>query len=122
MSIGSKEYMRRLRSTPEGRAKTNEAVRRCIAKVRSTTEGRERLNSKGRERDTKYRLGITLAEAVEVRKQPCAICGSMKKKRFVDHNHASGAVRGPLCSPCNAHLGWLERHGYVHIEQYMRRA
>jgi hypothetical protein len=41
----------------------------------------------------------------------CAICGSKtpgykgKKKFAVDHCHATGAVRGVLCHPCNKALG-----------------
>jgi hypothetical protein len=34
----------------------------------------------------------------------CACCGR-KKKLFVDHCHASGAIRGLLCLNCNTMIG-----------------
>ncbi len=43
----------------------------------------------------------------------CAICGSTdpgprNKNMHIDHNHATGAVRGILCGPCNTALERLE--------------
>jgi hypothetical protein len=46
----------------------------------------------------------------------CAICSAKsppkRKTRWlhIDHNHASGRVRGLLCSRCNGALGWFEKH------------
>lgn len=40
----------------------------------------------------------------------CAICNvatGASKRLAVDHNHATGAVRGLLCSPCNKFVGRL---------------
>jgi hypothetical protein len=41
----------------------------------------------------------------------CAICrhSIWPKKLSVDHNHATGEVRGLLCSPCNTLVGILEK-------------
>ncbi len=43
----------------------------------------------------------------------CAICGSSdpgtrNKHMMIDHNHATGAVRGILCGPCNRTIERLE--------------
>lgn len=38
----------------------------------------------------------------------CAICASTDRKLDIDHCHASKAVRGLLCGPCNRGIGFLE--------------
>jgi hypothetical protein len=66
----------------------------------------------------KRRYGITFEEylqRLEAQNNKCAICGSAdhKNKRtgklvqtlFIDHDHATGKVRGLLCSACNHALG-----------------
>ena len=37
----------------------------------------------------------------------CAICGAARGKRnhALDHDHATGRLRGILCGPCNAGIG-----------------
>lgn len=62
----------------------------------------------------KASFGITITEyETLLRKQGggCAICGGQEPIRgrslAVDHCHASGAVRGVLCSPCNLAIGKL---------------
>lgn len=38
----------------------------------------------------------------------CAVCGKQQTQHLhVDHDHASGVVRGLLCSDCNTALGHL---------------
>jgi hypothetical protein len=42
----------------------------------------------------------------------CKICGRTAGKRrlSVDHDHATGVVRGLLCNPCNVALGLLDEN------------
>lgn len=59
------------------------------------------------------KYGITLDDYQEMLAQQegkCAICGSTEAKNFgdtlvVDHDHATGKVRGLLCGTCNTALG-----------------
>ena len=68
----------------------------------------------GRERERDFRkklYGITLeqyAGMVEAQEGGCAICGVRDSDDValgVDHDHKTKAIRGVLCSGCNAGLG-----------------
>lgn len=71
--------------------------------------------------------GITQAEYLEMIRQQggkCAICGRRSIKLHIDHDHASGQVRGLLCMTCNTALGkfgdnvdWL-----IEAARYVSRA
>ena len=55
--------------------------------------------------DRAYRLGITMEEVLKLEvEDSCEICGS-SSTMVVDHNHATGEIRGFLCNPCNLGLG-----------------
>jgi hypothetical protein len=68
-------------------------------------------NSKQRKQKDKYlqkKYGITLAEYEQKLVEQngcCAVCSkhksNFKKALAVDHNHASGRIRGLLCPWCN---------------------
>lgn len=66
-----------------------------------------------KDRALKQSFGITIEDYdMMMAKQSgvCAIC-EQEDKNFalsVDHDHATGAVRGLLCSPCNRALGLLK--------------
>ena len=50
------------------------------------------------------------AEMLEEQGGVCQICSKPQQRDMslsVDHDHATGAVRGLLCSDCNFGLGWF---------------
>lgn len=57
--------------------------------------------------------GLTWAQAREFRQgKPCAICGELKERMVVDHDHTkehlgTASIRGVLCHECNVALGWM---------------
>lgn len=58
-----------------------------------------------RRRRSLTRYGITLEVYEELMSRGCAICGETQKRIVMDHCHASGRNRGPLCDGCNVGLG-----------------
>ncbi len=65
----------------------------------------------------KMKYGITFAEYNEMLAKQngcCAICGKspsgFKRKFHVDHDHATGKIRGLLCVRCNFGLGYFEEN------------
>ena len=70
-------------------------------------ESKQRLYGGNRHYHLKHRYGIGAAEFdALVRDQlgACAICGRQDPEH-VDHDHATGRVRGILCFNCNGGLG-----------------
>lgn len=56
------------------------------------------------ERASKYKTSIEEMRELTKPGSPCQICGSLAADH-VDHDHATGAVRGLLCGQCNVGLG-----------------
>ena len=86
------------------------------AKRDSDRDARARFLADSTAYSLHVRYGITRHEVVELaafQKEVCAICGNppdVTKKRgglHVDHDHATGKVRGLLCEPCNQGLGFF---------------
>ncbi len=64
-----------------------------------------------RDRSIKSKYGLTSADydvLLEKQDGACAICRKKPNRGFlhVDHNHATGMVRGLLCKSCNLMLGY----------------
>lgn len=69
-------------------------------------------------RQVKYRYKLSAADYYalhEIQGGRCAICHvpqeQMGERLAVDHDHATGDVRGLLCRPCNRALGAHELRG-----------
>ncbi len=62
----------------------------------------------------KRKYGLTPEEVERMRveqENKCPICTrefNDQRKFKIDHDHATGAVRGLLCNRCNAHLPMIE--------------
>lgn len=58
---------------------------------------------------TLSRYGITEETLAALHSRPCDICGappgSFQRTHAIDHEHATGRVRGVLCHSCNLALG-----------------
>jgi len=84
------------------------SVRTRRKKSTRSINNAERLR---RKRDARYRskYGVSLdhLEALMVKQQhKCAICGkSLTARMNLDHDHATGRIRGLLCPCCNRGLG-----------------
>ena len=75
--------------------------------------------------------GISLTEWKIIRYNQCgkcAICSAVldempSRKTHVDHNHATGEVRGILCNKCNAGLGYFSDNveGLRNAIKYLER-
>jgi len=71
---------------------------------------------KGRKNKLKQSYGITLEQyesMLRAQNHKCAICEKDEtevhlNRLFVDHCHTTGIVRGLLCHPCNAAIGFLK--------------
>lgn len=89
--------------------------RKAAAKIRHKKwrdANKEKIKSRNREGDgIKHRYGMTLEDYDYMLIEQggcCLICLSYPlpgKKLFVDHDHATGRVRGLLCNKCNVMIG-----------------
>lgn len=52
------------------------------------------------------RYGLSAEEYERILAPPCSICG--EEATHLDHNHATGDIRGGLCRTCNLGLGYFK--------------
>ena len=108
---GRNAYMRAYRKTPNGKIAVAKAQKKCYKKHGPYPQDPQRAYELSLER----LYGITMADYSEMfiaQGGRCAACGkepplrSGKPRRMcVDHNPATGEVRGLLCWKCNMALG-----------------
>lgn len=73
------------------------------------------------------RYGITVdcfAEMLDSQGGACAVCGKTGSRQVVDHDHATGKVRGILCVRCNVSIGGLGDNveGLLRAIRYLEKA
>lgn len=67
-----------------------------------------------------YRMSkADLAALMDNQGRACAICDTKHGRLVVDHDHATGAVRGLLCGPCNSALGHIEHADMNRVRAYL---
>lgn len=71
----------------------------------------EKASKHWKKHSVKRRFGISVDEydgLLHAQNGSCYICGQVKPKMDLDHNHVTGAIRKFLCSPCNLLVGNVE--------------
>jgi len=98
------------------RIKRERYLRRGYSEKNKEYSRRRRLRNPTEDRSDLLReYGMTLEkynQMLENQQGKCAICGGGREKQkysfSVDHCHATGKIRGILCSNCNAGLGFFK--------------
>ena len=84
--------------------------------MRDKTNWRKTTLAERREDNITARYGM-IVDAYEALNQAqngrCAICGGLpkgnrSKRLYIDHDHATGRIRGLLCITCNSGLGQFQ--------------
>lgn len=112
----------------EYRQQNKEHIKKCQKEW--WKKNRERYRNERRSYSLGYNYGITIEQynkIFESQNGVCLICGKSETRKrkgnptqlVVDHCHASGGIRGLLCSNCNSRLGWYERC-QEKIESYLK--
>jgi len=97
----------RFRLRRESRTGRSPECRACAAARRSEWKARTDYHRVDNMR--RYRMTLDDYEAIHAAQSGrCAICLAPQERLCVDHDHATGAVRGLLCRPCNQGIGQLQ--------------
>ena len=124
-----KSYLKKIHQLEQIRFRKKIRVRRRKYGIEYRRKNKEKLRLKQLERGAKHprrerrvkkngqlvaNYGITLKQfnvLLKLQDGKCAICRRVPSKRIrfgVDHNHATGTIRGILCGPCNHGIGMLK--------------
>lgn len=91
-------------------ARTAWAQRNRDTVNKSHREAYSRDPSRDIDAKRKYRYGVSRQQydqMIVAQGGRCAVCGDPTERLHVDHDHATGDVRGLLCRMCNQGLGFL---------------
>jgi hypothetical protein len=92
-----------------------------VCNIANSNESRERRHGSGSNYHLKRRYGITAEDRramQEAQGGVCLICRT-QPAAHVDHDHATGAIRGMLCFNCNGGLGQFKDNVAL-LEQAVR--
>lgn len=84
---------------------------KACARAYANSRPRENINRIAMEGHFRRSYGLTqeaLRGMKEAVRHCCEICGERVSRLVVDHNHATGEVRGMLCTSCNSGIGQLK--------------
>lgn len=100
------------KAAPSGRSSWCKACDSAQGRARYAADGKVRVATWARSLERLYNMTLKDYERLfESQGGVCATCGSPPKndrRLSVDHDHATGAVRGLLCGFCNHIVGILE--------------
>ena len=106
------------------RAYQSEWARTHRVQINAARRGKRTAQSYKYNLKKKYGLTVDqFNEIVASQNGTCPICGKKPKKFHVDHDHATGAVRGLLCLKCNSGMGVLGDDVAILVKaiKYLRR-
>lgn len=103
----SKHYQRAHRDLGyQRRWRARNVERRRAYQRRWYAENREKERLRARDAKIREKYGLSRADYEAIIARGCEICGS-HERICLDHDHETGAIRGPLCDLCNRAIGLL---------------
>lgn len=128
--MGNKESYARYRNSAKGKARDERGKTSAVQlayreRIRTDVDAQEKRKAQSRKvylekPEVRRRVrsamllrkyGITIEQYEEIynhQEGKCEICGKFFPVLAVDHNHATGQIRGLLCRDCNAGFGLLK--------------